>query len=781
VVSAKGTALERSVSYEYDSAGRVIAFTNEEGHTFHTVYDAAGNLVRMIDALGNTVQENEFNALNQLTTATDAMGIETQLEYNNMGRVIRQINALNTERQTSTQFTHDNLGRVSTTTDAMGGVVSYERDEIGSVVQITDPNGGITRYSYDSMGRVTEYINAIDSRTEYAYNAQGLLASEVNARGLETTFTYLNNGWIRSFTDEIGTVVFGYDANGNILTVTDESGVITRTFDNMNRITSVTDARGNTIGYEYDLFGNITKVIYPDERFVTYTHLKTGELKRVTDWNGGVTSYQYNANGLLTSISRPDNSVETRAYDSAGRLTSQISKNGDTVIFAQDYTYNSAGNITNIAVVNPLQFANVASAVMQYNEFNQLVLWNGNEVFYDECGNMIFGPLGGAMVEFEYDARNRLIRAGNTFYEYNALGNRTAVIAGGTRTDFVTCTVLPLCRILTSTTDDVTTAYVWGFGLISQETEDEWLFYHFNNIGSTQALTGVGGEIVKKFEYCPYGNLTNGGTYGILFLYNGMFGIVSDSNGLLNMRARYYNPEIMRFLNPDPIKDGLNWYAYVGGNPVSYFDPFGLEAACAQGVNWGGDGGEHSQRFNWGWVMNPDGLYEPISCAFCATNMFCGCGLAIGGRDKFMVAADSFLPHLQDAFGLFREHSPSGLGEQTLSIDLGGNIAWGFRLGGGIQLLYDTHGGVGVAFYGEFGGGTPSLGGGANFSVIDVPRVEDVKGRDNDKSAGFSLSYFGVDFDNEGITSLNLGYNAIPGEFHGVFTSSTTPWTYSFW
>ncbi|WCT56590.1 pre-toxin TG domain-containing protein [Paenibacillus kyungheensis] len=50
------------------------------------------------------------------------------------------------------------------------------------------------------------------------------------------------------------------------------------------------------------------------------------------------------------------------------------------------------------------------------------------------------------------------------------------------------------------------------------------------------------------------------------------------------MRARYYNPEIKRFVNRDvlsgSIDDGLtmNRYAYVNGNPISYIDPFGLSA-----------------------------------------------------------------------------------------------------------------------------------------------------------------------------------------------------------
>lgn len=65
------------------------------------------------------------------------------------------------------------------------------------------------------------------------------------------------------------------------------------------------------------------------------------------------------------------------------------------------------------------------------------------------------------------------------------------------------------------------------------------------------------------------------------------------------MRARYYNPEIKRFVNRDvlsgSIDDGLtiNHYAYVNGNPISYIDPFGLSADgdswVTTGLSYGAD------------------------------------------------------------------------------------------------------------------------------------------------------------------------------------------------
>jgi RHS repeat-associated protein len=63
---------------------------------------------------------------------------------------------------------------------------------------------------------------------------------------------------------------------------------------------------------------------------------------------------------------------------------------------------------------------------------------------------------------------------------------------------------------------------------------------------------------------------------------------MSDDNGLYYMRARYYSPQLLRFINADPekgtIADGatLNAYAYANGNPISYMDPFGASAELSQ-------------------------------------------------------------------------------------------------------------------------------------------------------------------------------------------------------
>ncbi len=135
----------------------------------------------------------------------------------------------------------------------------------------------------------------------------------------------------------------------------------------------------------------------------------------------------------------------------------------------------------------------------------------------------------------------------------------------------------------TRTINRVMTKYVYGRGLIGEQTGSTFKTYHFDCRGSTVAITDANGNITDTFAYGTYGNLTSRtGTSKVIFLYNGRDGVVADDNGLYYMRARYYSPEMRRFVNADIIPGEisnavtLNRYAYANGNPVSNVDPFGL-------------------------------------------------------------------------------------------------------------------------------------------------------------------------------------------------------------
>jgi len=74
--------------------------------------------------------------------------------------------------------------------------------------------------------------------------------------------------------------------------------------------------------------------------------------------------------------------------------------------------------------------------------------------------------------------------------------------------------------------------------------------------------------------------------------YGGVWGYRTDPLGLLQLGARFYWPEVGRFVQQDPIGDGDNWYAYAENNPLVWIDPEGF-GAWSDFSDWymGGMGG----------------------------------------------------------------------------------------------------------------------------------------------------------------------------------------------
>ena len=205
---------------------------------------------------------------------------------------------------------------------------------------------------------------------------------------------------------------------------------------------------------------------------------------------------------------------------------------------------------------------------------------------YDAAGNIITATDDCCdMDSFRYDSTNRLIGTNTNAYTYNAENVRIRNLCGDSDTTYVYNTNAKLSSMLMKTTDGVVTKYVYGRGLIGEETNGVFKTYHFDYRGSTVAITNINGNVTDTFEYDTYGKVINrAGNSDVIFLYNGRDGVVTDSNGLIYMRARYYSPELRRFINADILAGRidnavtLNRYAYANGNPVSFVDPRGLSA-----------------------------------------------------------------------------------------------------------------------------------------------------------------------------------------------------------
>ncbi|MFH0949507.1 MAG: RHS repeat-associated core domain-containing protein, partial [Candidatus Aenigmatarchaeota archaeon] len=104
-------------------------------------------------------------------------------------------------------------------------------------------------------------------------------------------------------------------------------------------------------------------------------------------------------------------------------------------------------------------------------------------------------------------------------------------------------------------------------------------YSHNDYLGSARLATSESAEQIMKYDNAPFGStVTETGYSSALSSYK-FTGKEQDSSGLYYYGARYYNPDIGRFVSVDPVYNPAESpYAYAANNPLKYVDPSG-EAA----------------------------------------------------------------------------------------------------------------------------------------------------------------------------------------------------------
>ena len=97
------------------------------------------------------------------------------------------------------------------------------------------------------------------------------------------------------------------------------------------------------VGCQYDLNGNLTRLTYPDGRFVSYGYDAEDRLHAVTDTYSRVYSFDWDAAGRLTGIHHPNSVNEVLTNDLADQVTSLAVTHGATKITVSRLAYDDAG------------------------------------------------------------------------------------------------------------------------------------------------------------------------------------------------------------------------------------------------------------------------------------------------------------------------------------------------------------------------------------------------------------------------------------------------------
>src|SRR5207253_8849635 len=96
-------------------------------------------------------------------------------------------------------------------------------------------------------------------------------------------------------------------------------------------------------------------------------------------------------------------------------------------------------------------------------------------------------------------------------------------------------------------------------------------------LGSSTSLSNSAGAIASTYTYDSFGRMTGStGTLTNPLRYTGRE--FDSETGLYFYRARYFDPNVGRFLNEDALafQSGPNHYSYVGNSPARFIDPTGL-------------------------------------------------------------------------------------------------------------------------------------------------------------------------------------------------------------
>jgi RHS repeat-associated protein len=421
--SGCSTCTERgNISYSFDSSGRVLTATDENGNTTSYSYDSIGNLLTKTVPInpGHTATTTyTYNSFGEVLTATDPLLNVTTNTYDANGNLLTVTTPApgNGASASITRFAYDSKGELTRITDPLGNQTNIAYFPTGMIQTITDAQSNVTAYAYDLLGNRTSVTDANNKQTTFAYDAMNRLTKITYPDTTTTQFGYDIRGRRTSVTDQNSkTTTYAYDDADRLITVTDAAtNATTYGYDSENNLTSIKDANNNSTTFDYDNFRRVTTTHFPSGSIEQYGYDNVGNLTSKTDRKNQQITYTYDQLNRLTLKTYPDTTTVNYTYDNDSRLT-QVSDPTGTYQFTFDNMGRLTGTTSNYAFLTGRNF------VTSYG--------------YDAASNRttFVDPENGS-TSYGYDTLNRLqtltppaaISGGSFGFGYDALSRRTSL------------------------------------------------------------------------------------------------------------------------------------------------------------------------------------------------------------------------------------------------------------------------------------------------------------------------------------------------------------------
>ena len=374
----------------YDYLGRAVSVSSPDAA-------GTGSYTATVSYGWETISSDDYF----VTTSTDPDGRKNKAYVDARGQqrfTVADPNGVNAE----TEFFYDVLGQLTSTQSVDGEITSFSYDNFGRVIQEVHPDRGTTTTEYDLLGQVVSTTNANGQKVDYDYNYSRLTDINYPTSGAlnDISYTYGSRGDGVNGTGRVTEITQGlatapvlvekmnYDELGNV-------AVHTREIDIPN-----VGIQSFTSKTQYDSWGRILKMTYPDGEQVRYFHSYGGDLFRINGYNLG--------NTVLTVPS--ESYVKQLGYDQYGNRTYMEYGNGTKTTF--EYNANTLRLNEVTALTSALNSTGMAqrmiSKTFDYTGAGNIIEINNAATH----ANFPYNNLGGEYHNlYAYDGLNRLTNA----------------------------------------------------------------------------------------------------------------------------------------------------------------------------------------------------------------------------------------------------------------------------------------------------------------------------------------------------------------------------------
>lgn len=601
-------ALRQITVYRADEHGRVVSIVHPDGTEESFEYDAAGRVSASRIGDDRTTRY-ERNARGLITRRRNALGRSVEFRYDAAFRLVELVN----ENEESYRFAYDKNDRVIAEVGLDGVTKRIAYDQRGLAIAVTsaagEPDELTVRMERDLLGRLT-CRHARGFSTSFRYDQ---LSQLVHAA------TFSDYGGARKVYDELA---FAYSKRGELLNETGHMGLLAHSYDELGNRVSTILPDGRTIQSLHYGSGHIHQINLDGELICD---LERDDLHREIGRSQGVlnTIFNYDSAGRRTRAQsmRDGRAVLAKewAYDPSGEMVRKDhSLNGRT-----SYTYDPLGRICYAGQEAQREMfhwdgaANLVDSVQPggYVRHNRILMFRDRRFEYDVHGRLETKRTGAHTEQhFTYDGEHRLShvetrRAGVTqqvSFDYDALGRRIrkhdefgttlflwdgmSLLQEQRGTQAATYlyeanSYIPVARIDSAAGGDT----LGDGGTKHASSKTPTYYFHCDVSGLPEELTAASGDLVWRAQYKVWGNtvaeswtaepVDAQALHESPLPQNLRFqGQYLDRESALHYNTfRYYDPDIGRFISPDPIglAGGINLYQYAP-NPVGWSDPLGL-------------------------------------------------------------------------------------------------------------------------------------------------------------------------------------------------------------